>query len=370
MEKISDTNYKIYESNKNNKLNVLLLKSSYENPIIDKCLEYKYNIYHTNATSTAIDLFEKSLEITKQQSQIFYSIVITALGTNDEDIWFPLIKKIREKTKKTFIIIFSKSASENPKQRITCFYNDCNMVTFCLDSLGDVLKKIKIIIESSKGEKLTCPLCNFSDLSEDSLWVHFPLYHINSNNKEMSIIKNCPSCNRYPKPNFQVHYRNKHGPAKRGEIHIEDFKAPELYAFSLVVVRRNEDNKFLLVQEFANSGYWLPGGRVDNKEDLAIAAIRETKEEAGIDIKLTGVLNVQFKNSDYARLRVIYYGEPVDESQKPKSIPDYESVGACYVDANDIPNLPLRGDEPLYWIDYLLKGGKIFPLSIFGNEEV
>jgi hypothetical protein len=36
-----------------------------------------------------------------------------------------------------------------------------------------------------------------------------------------------------------------------------------LYAYALVVCRHPHTGRFLLVQEFSNSGYWLPGGRVD-----------------------------------------------------------------------------------------------------------
>jgi len=36
----------------------------------------------------------------------------------------------------------------------------------------------------------------------------------------------------------------------------------------------------------------LPGGRVDPGEKLSVAAIRECKEEAGIDIRLTGILTI------------------------------------------------------------------------------
>jgi 8-oxo-dGTP diphosphatase len=39
-------------------------------------------------------------------------------------------------------------------------------------------------------------------------------------------------------------------------------------------------------------GYWLPGGRVNNGEKLTKAAIRECKEEVGIDIKITGILTI------------------------------------------------------------------------------
>ena len=42
------------------------------------------------------------------------------------------------------------------------------------------------------------------------------------------------------------------------------------------------------------NSYFLPGGAVDHHEHLTAAAIQETKEEAGIDINLTGVLSIQY----------------------------------------------------------------------------
>jgi len=44
--------------------------------------------------------------------------------------------------------------------------------------------------------------------------------------------------------------------------------------------------------------YFLPGGAVDHREHLMTAAIRETKEEAGVDIELTGVLAIDYDPSD------------------------------------------------------------------------
>jgi 8-oxo-dGTP pyrophosphatase MutT (NUDIX family) len=58
--------------------------------------------------------------------------------------------------------------------------------------------------------------------------------------------------------------------------------------FSLVVVQ-HPDGRFLAVRESRGRGWWLPAGFVDPGDDLMSAAIRETKEEAGIDVRLEGV---------------------------------------------------------------------------------
>lgn len=50
-----------------------------------------------------------------------------------------------------------------------------------------------------------------------------------------------------------------------------------------------KDNKYLLVQENQSSarGLWnLPAGHVDKNEELKAAAIRETKEETGLEVRL------------------------------------------------------------------------------------
>lgn len=87
---------------------------------------------------------------------------------------------------------------------------------------------------------------------------------------------------------MHVHYA--HCPPDR---QVESHETQEIYAFSLVVCR-NSAGKYLVVQEFSGQGFWLPGGRVDPGEDFIDAAVRETKEEAGIDIRLLGILRVEF----------------------------------------------------------------------------
>jgi len=91
-----------------------------------------------------------------------------------------------------------------------------------------------------------------------------------------------------------------------------------IYCFALVVCR-NKYGKWLCVKESRNRGWWIPGGKVDHKEEFIEAAIRETKEEAGIDIEIKGVLRVEQNfQGENARIRVIFYAEPIDNNQKPK----------------------------------------------------
>jgi phosphatase NudJ len=70
-------------------------------------------------------------------------------------------------------------------------------------------------------------------------------------------------------------------------------------------------------------------------------------------------------------MRVIFYGRPRDENQLPKSIPDYESVGAVWAHADEVAperGLLLRGREPQQWFSYVAGGGVIHPLSLLAGE--
>jgi 8-oxo-dGTP pyrophosphatase MutT (NUDIX family) len=176
-----------------------------------------------------------------------------------------------------------------------------------------------------------------------------------------------------------VHLHNDHGPhaRKRALTRVSNSKENDctLYSFALVVCRHPVTGHFLLVQEFCNQGFWLPGGRVDAGESLTSAAIRETKEEAGVDIELKGILALEHKpyksrHGYYVRMRLIFYAEPVDLNSVPKSRADFESAGAAWCSVQDIDNkdLRLRGTEPLIWSKYLESGGCIYPMSLL-NEK-
>ena len=141
------------------------------------------------------------------------------------------------------------------------------------------------------------------------------------------------------------------------------------HCFSLVVCRHPITKKWLAVEELHDRGYWLPGGFVENGDDHESAAIRETIEEAGIEVTLKGILRIEnTMTRKGARQRVIYYAEPKKADQQPKNFADNESLGAVWLTIEELKGKRLRGRELLDWAGYIEGGGTIHPLDVFTKE--
>ena len=102
-----------------------------------------------------------------------------------------------------------------------------------------------------------------------------------------------------------------------------------------------------------------------------VAAVRETLEEAGVEIVLKGILAIEHQPCEgglYLRLRIIFYAEPKESNALPKSMPDIESVGAAWCSFDEITTMKekkrLRSKEPYIWAKYITNGGKWHPLSL------
>ena len=68
-------------------------------------------------------------------------------------------------------------------------------------------------------------------------------------------------------------------------------KANSVVPAAVALVAR-EDGAVLLIRRTDNGNWALPGGAIEMSESVAEAAIRETFEETGIQIEVTGLLGV------------------------------------------------------------------------------
>ena len=69
--------------------------------------------------------------------------------------------------------------------------------------------------------------------------------------------------------------------------------------------------------------YWLPAGGIDAGEGIIQAGLRETLEEAGLNVVITGVLRMMFHRSP--RIFIVVMARPVPDDAPAKTIPNYES---------------------------------------------
>ncbi|KAJ9526796.1 hypothetical protein QJQ45_017458 [Haematococcus lacustris] len=182
-------------------------------------------------------------------------------------------------------------------------------------------------------------------------------YHINEPNKRGV----CQVCKAHV-ANLAVHVHEQHCPgAPQPEIRTG--------VGALVVVHRPADNKFLMVQEFAGLGYWTPGGGSNPGERLTEAARREVLEETGVEVEIKGLLQVDFDLSHRPlpyRLATFYAVPKASEKQAPpKTVPDFESAGACWVSVDQLQHIPLRSAHPpLTWFPAVAEGRfQLLPLE-------
>jgi len=118
--------------------------------------------------------------------------------------------------------------------------------------------------------------------------------------------------------------------------------------YVLVVVQHGA--RTLLVQERKHGQTWyLPAGRVEMGESLRGAAIRETWEEARIEVEPTGLLWFEqdwfvVDGLPTVRWRFILRAEVVGDLS-PKQQPDEHTLRAAWLDDGETARLELRHPE-------------------------
>ena len=105
---------------------------------------------------------------------------------------------------------------------------------------------------------------------------------------------------------------------------------------------RSADGALVLVKRAIEPGYgkWVfPGGYVDRGEPLTIAAIREAREECGLDVRLDGLVNI-YSYAGRVPVIVVYAATAIGGSL----CIDDECLETAEFDASAIPwdNLAFR----------------------------
>ncbi|CAM3484359.1 NUDIX domain-containing protein [Paenibacillus lupini] len=77
-------------------------------------------------------------------------------------------------------------------------------------------------------------------------------------------------------------------------------------AAAIVVNEKNE----LLIIKGPRRGWEMPGGQVEEGESLSHAAIRETKEESGIDIEIIKFCGI-FQNVENSICNTLFLAKPI-----------------------------------------------------------
>ncbi|HKR52647.1 MAG TPA: NUDIX domain-containing protein [Pseudonocardiaceae bacterium] len=129
--------------------------------------------------------------------------------------------------------------------------------------------------------------------------------------------------------------------------YYEDPDAPP--ATSLVpsanVVVVNDDGDLLMIHRTDNDNWALPGGAMDLGESLIETAVRETKEETGIDCRVTGLVGIYtdpkhvilYTSDGEVRqeFSVVFLAQPIGEQPRPSS----ETRDVVWVDRREVDEL-------------------------------
>lgn len=106
-------------------------------------------------------------------------------------------------------------------------------------------------------------------------------------------------------------------------------------------------------------GWWeLPGGFVDRGEHPTSAAVREVREELGIDVVLTGLVTTSVEESPYGDTLLITAYEAITDAEEPEPDPGEVSEWRWF-DRDDIPE-EMAGRDRERLVDWL--EGRTVPL--------
>ncbi|AMW99839.1 NUDIX hydrolase [Rummeliibacillus stabekisii] len=134
-----------------------------------------------------------------------------------------------------------------------------------------------------------------------------------------------------------------------------------------------KDKELLMIEEKRDSGInqWnFPSGRIEKNEDIMVAAIREVKEETGLDVELlltTGVYNFTSDSSDQVIL-FHFIGEIVsgEVSISEEAITNFKWVHSKGILA--MPDDTLRNSKVIRQITKNIVNRNFYSTALFNRD--
>lgn len=109
---------------------------------------------------------------------------------------------------------------------------------------------------------------------------------------------------------------------------------------SVRTVIENEKGEILMVREKVDGGYGFPGGWCDLFDTPMEAAIRECREEAGVEVEITGLIGIlnrtPFKApTSVPEYAIVFKGKVLKDFHEH----DHEITDVKFVDPDNLPEL-------------------------------
>jgi ADP-ribose pyrophosphatase YjhB (NUDIX family) len=143
--------------------------------------------------------------------------------------------------------------------------------------------------------------------------------------------------------------------------YYDDPDAPKANSLvpSVNVVVVNDAGEILMIRRTDNDNWAVPGGAIDLGESVAQAAVRETREESGIECEITGIVGIYsdpehvilYTSNGEARqeFSIVLTGRPLSGQPTPSS----ESSEVRWVPVSEVSGLTMDRSMRIRINDYL-----------------
>lgn len=135
----------------------------------------------------------------------------------------------------------------------------------------------------------------------------------------------------------------------------------------------NENNELLVIKDRIGQRYKLPGGYIDDDENISTAAVREVREETGIDVEFTSIIALgHFKPLQFGESNLYLGCTAKAHSSEINIIDDYEIIEARWMDIDEF----LNHDEVLLFNKTIVKtaikndGLRFEHIDMFKNRDI